>query len=173
MAASWSFAFSLLASSRGGTGRPITAGYPATTATSLASVGTGLPPGSHGILGFVTDVPGEDRALDHVRWTDDPDPTDAPYQRSLGERRADALDDLCRSSLDPDDSRWGSPGQEAFGLVPLKGMGAIVPTVINPETRDKSDPLGQRGYVGWKAWFNAVILNQTWIYRIEAAATAL
>lgn len=64
-------------------------------------------------------------------------------------------------------------GQEAFGLVPLKGMGAIVPTVLNPGTRDKSDPLGQRGYVGWKAWFNAVILNQTWIYRIEAAATAL
>lgn len=35
---------SLLGSSRGGTGRPITAGFPATTATSLASVGTGLPP---------------------------------------------------------------------------------------------------------------------------------
>ncbi|HEY1117655.1 MAG TPA: hypothetical protein VGE43_08115, partial [Acidimicrobiales bacterium] len=45
-------------------------------------------------------------------WTDDPDGTDAPYQRSLGERRADALDDLCRASLDPDDSRWGSPGHD-------------------------------------------------------------
>jgi len=32
-------------------------------------------------------------------WTDDPDPKDAPHQRSLGERRADALDDLCRASL--------------------------------------------------------------------------
>jgi hypothetical protein len=41
-------------------------------------------------------------------WTDDPDPTDAPYQRSLGERRADALDDLCRASLDPDDNRWST-----------------------------------------------------------------
>ncbi len=37
------FMTSLLSASRGGTGRPITAGYPATTATSLASVGTGLP----------------------------------------------------------------------------------------------------------------------------------
>ncbi len=35
---------SLLGSSRGGTGRPLTAGFPATTATSLASVGTGLRP---------------------------------------------------------------------------------------------------------------------------------
>src|SRR3546814_14181479 len=42
-------------------------------------------------------------------WTDDPDPTDAPYQRGLGERRADALDDLCRAALDPDDTRWGAP----------------------------------------------------------------
>ena len=43
-------------------------------------------------------------------WTDDPDPTDSPYQRSLGERRADALDDLCRASLHPDhddhDGEW-------------------------------------------------------------------
>lgn len=38
------FLNSLLGSSRGGTGRPLTAGYPATTAASLASVGTGLPP---------------------------------------------------------------------------------------------------------------------------------
>ena len=39
-------------------------------------------------------------------WTQDPDPTDAPYQRSLRERQADALDDLCAASLtdteDPD-----------------------------------------------------------------------
>jgi len=32
-------------------------------------------------------------------WTDDPDPRDAPHQRGIGERRADALDDLCAASL--------------------------------------------------------------------------
>ncbi len=47
---------------------------PSTTPVSLTTLGTGLPPGSHGILGFVTDVPGEDRALTHTHWTDDPDP---------------------------------------------------------------------------------------------------
>ncbi len=45
-------------------------------------------------------------------WTDDPDPKDAPYQRSLGERRADALDDLCRASLDPESTRWGCGGDD-------------------------------------------------------------
>jgi type I phosphodiesterase/nucleotide pyrophosphatase len=47
---------------------------PSTTPVSLTTLGTGRPPGTHGILGFVTDVPGEDRTLNHVHWTDDPDP---------------------------------------------------------------------------------------------------
>lgn len=64
-------------------------------------------------------------------------------------------------------------GAEAYGLVPLKGPGAITPKVINPDSIDKSDPLGQRGYVGWKAYFNATVLNQTWMVRIEAAASVL
>lgn len=63
--------------------------------------------------------------------------------------------------------------KEAFGCVPLRGKGAISPTVLNPGTPSKSDPLGQRGYVGWKTWFTAVILNQAWMVRIEVGATDL
>lgn len=63
--------------------------------------------------------------------------------------------------------------KEAYGLVPLKGQGAITPTVLNPGEPSKSDPLGQRGYVGWKTYFAAKILNEQWIARLEVAATAL
>lgn len=63
--------------------------------------------------------------------------------------------------------------KEAYGLVPLRGAGAIHPTVLNPGTPSKSDPLGQRGYVGWKTWFVAVVLNQAWIVRMEVGATDL
>jgi type I phosphodiesterase/nucleotide pyrophosphatase len=52
----------------------LSAPCPSTTPVSLATLGTGLPPGSHGILGFVTDIPGENRTLNHVQWGDDPDP---------------------------------------------------------------------------------------------------
>jgi hypothetical protein len=58
----------------------LSAPCPSTTPVSLATFGTGLPPGSHGILGFVTLVPGqlsatgENRTLNHVQWADDPDP---------------------------------------------------------------------------------------------------
>lgn len=64
-------------------------------------------------------------------------------------------------------------GQEAFANVPLKNAGSLQPTVLNPGTKSKSDPLGQRGYVGWSGWWNSTILNQTWIYRIECAASEL
>lgn len=64
-------------------------------------------------------------------------------------------------------------GQDAFAQVPLKGEEAIVPMVLNPGTPSKSDPMGQRGYVSWKAWYAAVILNDLWMARLEVAASVL
>lgn len=62
-------------------------------------------------------------------------------------------------------------GRDAFGIVPLKGMTAITPTVVNPKPSD-SDPLAQRGHVGWKSMQTAVILNDAWMVRLEVAVTA-
>lgn len=64
-------------------------------------------------------------------------------------------------------------GREAWGVVPLRGQGAVEPTVISAGTKDKSDPLGQRGYAGWKTYHAALILNQLWMARLEVATTAL
>ena len=63
--------------------------------------------------------------------------------------------------------------KEAYGLVPLKGANSITPSVLNPGTPSKSDPLGQVGFVGWKTYFAAKILNENWIARIEVGATNL
>jgi N4-gp56 family major capsid protein len=64
-------------------------------------------------------------------------------------------------------------GKEAYGIVPLRGQGSVSPTILRPGVRDKSDPLGQRGYVGWKAWHASLILNQLWMARLEVAVTEL
>src|ERR1700733_5550492 len=48
--------------------KPITAGFPASTATSLGSIGTGCPPGQHGLLGYQVMIPGQDRLLTALRW---------------------------------------------------------------------------------------------------------
>ena len=62
----------------------------------------------------------------------------------------------------------------AAASVPLKGKNAITaPIVRNPGTISDSDKLGQRGHVGWKAYFGCVILNQLFIARLETGATEL
>jgi N4-gp56 family major capsid protein len=63
-------------------------------------------------------------------------------------------------------------GKESFGLVPLKGSESITPMVVNMKP-SSSDPLAQRGYVSFKTYFAAVILNQTWMTRLEVAVTSL
>ncbi|MFD6419916.1 alkaline phosphatase family protein [Streptomyces sp. NPDC060194] len=68
------FLTSLIASSRGGSGRPITAGFPATTASSLASVGTGLPPGRHGLPGYTVLDPATGELMNQLRWQPWTDP---------------------------------------------------------------------------------------------------
>lgn len=63
--------------------------------------------------------------------------------------------------------------QNAFGMVSLRGQGAVEPSIIPVGQKTKDDPLGQRGYVGWKTWHAALILNQLWLQRLEVACTAL
>jgi len=69
------------------TGGPIAAGFPATTVTSLGSLGTGRPPGTHGMLGYQVAIPGEGKLLNGLRWDAaiDPvewQPTATIYQRA-------------------------------------------------------------------------------------------
>lgn len=46
---------------------PLTVGFPSSTSISLASLGTGVPPGAHGLLGIVLRADGQ--LLDTLRWT--------------------------------------------------------------------------------------------------------
>ncbi|MGH3414912.1 MAG: alkaline phosphatase family protein [Actinocrinis sp.] len=57
-----------------GTGHTLTAGFPSTTSTSLSSIGTGLPPGVHGMLGYKLAVPGTGRLMNFLKWDQDVDP---------------------------------------------------------------------------------------------------
>jgi hypothetical protein len=68
------FLTSLLPGSRAGSGRPITAGFPSTTATSLASVGTGRPPGAHGLAGYKVRDPDAGVLMNQLRWDPWTDP---------------------------------------------------------------------------------------------------
>ena len=71
---------------------PLTAGFPSTTATSLASIGTGRPPGEHGLVGYTIWLPGEKGPLNTLRW--------APY--GVGEQTGDAMARLVPEQVQPD-----------------------------------------------------------------------
>ena len=66
--------------------KPITAGFPATTVTSLGSLCTGLPPGQHGMLGYKVLVPGEDILLNALRWDSRIDPRQWQSRPTIYER---------------------------------------------------------------------------------------
>ena len=54
----------------------MTAGVPSTTATSLTSLGTALPPGAHGLVGFTSRIPGTDDLLNALAWDKSVDPVE-------------------------------------------------------------------------------------------------
>lgn len=64
-------------------------------------------------------------------------------------------------------------GEDAWGQVALRGLDAIDPTYIQPGQKDKSDPLGQRGYVGAKFYMSCVLLNEGWMAVAEAGVSSL
>ena len=49
--------------------RDLTAGFPATTVTSLASFGTGLPPGEHGLPGYTSWVEEVEQTVGWLGWS--------------------------------------------------------------------------------------------------------
>lgn len=62
--------------------------------------------------------------------------------------------------------------ENAYAMVPLQGFESVDIGVLNPGKKTKDDPMGQKGYVSWKTYQTAAILNEMWIYRIECACTA-
>lgn len=66
-------------------------------------------------------------------------------------------------------------GADAWGQIQMKNANGISGTsakVLLPDQEDKNDPAGQRGYVTAKNWFNALVLNSTWVAVAEVGATA-
>ena len=72
------------------TGCWLTAGFPSTTVTSLGSLGTGRPPGQHGLLGYQVRVPATGQLLNALRWDKAVDPIAWQPGTTIFERAAAA-----------------------------------------------------------------------------------
>lgn len=60
--------------------------------------------------------------------------------------------------------------RDAYGIVPLKGKESVEMFAVNPSA-STTDPIAQRGTVGWKTWTATVILQDAFLIRAEVAAT--
>jgi len=69
---------------------PLTCVAPSTTVASLTSLGTGLSPGEHGVVGYTSRIPGTDRLLNALKWADDVDPLDWQPHATVFERMSAA-----------------------------------------------------------------------------------
>lgn len=65
-------------------------GFPSTTATSMGTFGTGLPPGSHGLVGMSVLDPATDRLLNELSWEKGPDPRVWQPHHTVFEQAEDA-----------------------------------------------------------------------------------
>ena len=73
-----------------GGAQPITSAVPSTTVTSLGSLGTGQPPGQHGLVGYTSRVPGSGEILNGLTWESDLAPTVYQSKPTFFERARDA-----------------------------------------------------------------------------------
>ncbi len=62
--------------------------------------------------------------------------------------------------------------KDAVGTATIGGMDSIVPKVVRP-TPSGTDPLGQRGTVGYTFMHGQLILNEDWIITIETRVSTL
>jgi len=63
--------------------------------------------------------------------------------------------------------------QDSYAIIPLQGKNAVSVAVKRPDTIEKSDPIGQRGFASWSTWQTSCVLNDDWLVRYEIAVTAV
>jgi N4-gp56 family major capsid protein len=62
--------------------------------------------------------------------------------------------------------------KDSVGTATIGGMDSIVPKVVRP-TPSGTDPLGQRGTVGYTFFMGQVILNEDWLITVETGVRDL
>jgi N4-gp56 family major capsid protein len=81
-----------------------------------------------------------------------------------------SLDVLSRDGVAVDVFPLVVMAKDAWGDTELKGQNAADVHLENPRPQ-RGDELGQRGFASWKMYYCCTRLNESWMVRIETAAT--
>ncbi len=157
----------------------LTSGVPSTTATSLVSLGTGDPPGGHGVLGYTTRIPGSDRLLNALSWDAAVDPREWQPRSTVferAERAGIAVSVVNRRSFRS--SGLTVAGMRGGRYIPADTGGERVAAVVAGALPSRSltyayesdlDTTGHRHGCGSDAWLHQLSLVDALAGRIRAA----
>ena len=84
----------------------------------------------------------------------------------------DAAEGTRDTTITPADQIYSTffTGKEGYGVVQLDGQSPLSPKVIICDKADKADGLNQFISVGWKAFYNACMLNTAWVVNVRSLA---
>lgn len=110
---------------------PATAGVPSTTATSLTSLGTALTPGTHGVVGYTSRIPGTDQLLNHLTWDKRVDAREwQPHQTAFARLAAEGVQTTVVNRRDFKESGLTVASQHGAEFVGVDKVGERMAAVL-------------------------------------------
>ncbi len=129
---------------------PATVGVPSTTATSLTSLGTGLPPGAHGVVGFTTRIPGTDDLLNALTWSKAVDPREwQPHPTALDRMASAGVHATVVNKREFEGSGLSVAGMRGAGYVGVDKVGERMAAAVAASAHEPSVTYLYDGDLDW------------------------
>ncbi len=155
---------------------PLTAGVPSTTATSLTSLGTALLPGTHGVLGFTSRIPGTDHLLNALTWSKRVDPREwQPHPTAFERLAAAGVAATVVNKREFAGSGLTVAGQRGAAYVGADKLGERVSAVVAASASSPSVVYAYEGDLDWTGHRHGVA-SLSWrlqLAMVDAAAEQL
>ena len=149
-----------------GAATTMTAGVPSTTATSLTSLGTALPPGAHGLVGFTSRIPGTDRLLNALSWDKRVDPVEwQPHPTAFGRLAATGVAVTAVNKREFRDSGLTVAGQRGAEFVGADRVGERIAAVVAASAQRPSLTYMYDGDLDWTGHRFGVASSQ-WLQQL-------
>ena len=155
---------------------PATVGVPSTTATSLTSFGTALTPGTHGVVGFTSRIPGTDELLNALMWSSKVDPVEwQPHETAFARLSAAGVHTTVVNKREFASSGLTLAGSRGAAYVGADKLGERTVAVVAASGRSPSLTYMYDGDLDWTGHRWGVDSEQ-WrqqLYMIDGAAEHL
>lgn len=129
---------------------PATCGVPSTTATSLTSLGTALMPGTHGVVGYTSRIPGTEDLLNALTWSAQVDPREwQPHATAFDRLSACGVRTTVVNKREFADSGLTTAGQRGADFIGADKIGERIAAVLASSRETPSLTYMYEGDLDW------------------------